>query len=86
MDHDHGKDKGKIPATFWVGLILILIGIFIGAYASPTLDPLVNPERAQLVENSKILQTQNELLKQQIDCLVNGIELSNGKATIAQCT
>ena len=69
-----------------LGIGLIVIGIIIGAYLADTLSPWISPAKAQLVENTETIQTQNKLLKEQVDCLVNGINTNHGKATIDECT
>lgn len=69
-----------------LGIGLIIIGIIIGAYLADTLAPWISPAKARLVESTETIQTQNKLLKEQIDCLVNGINANHGKATITECT
>lgn len=85
-DEGHSRGKGKIPGTAWVGVGLIILGMLVGAYISPAIEPFVHPERAALVERAQTIQTQNELLKQQVDCLVNGINQNHGKTTVNECT
>ncbi len=68
------------------GIGLLVVGIIIGAYIADALTPWISPEKAQLVANTDTIQKQNTLLKEQVDCLVDGIILSHGKATIDECT
>lgn len=87
MDEEgHSRGKGKISGTTWAGIGLIILGILAGAYVSPTIEPFVHPERAALVEQAQTIQVQNALLKQQVDCLVNGINQNHGKTTVSECT
>lgn len=79
-------DKKGISGKMALGMGLIVIGIILGAYIADALNPWINPGKTQLVENTEAIQAQNKLLKEQVDCLVNGITLSHGKATIAECT
>lgn len=67
-------------------VIVLMIGVLVGAYVSPYLDPLLNPDRATKIQNAQVLTQQNKLLKEQVDCLVNGIQANHGKATIDECT
>lgn len=83
---EKGHGKQGIPSTVWMGLILILVGIIIGASIAPYVEPWTNPARATAMQNAQALTTQNQLLKNQVDCLVNGIELNHGKATLNECT
>ncbi len=85
MAHEAGeKRKGSFHVGMGIGLILL--GIMVGIYLSDSLGGFINPEKAQLVEMSETLHTQNALLKEQIDCLVDGINENNGKTTIDTCT
>jgi predicted transcriptional regulator len=79
-------EKKSISGKMMLGIGLIVVGIFIGAYAADALSPWIAPEKALLVSNTETIQQQNKLLKEQVDCLVGGIEASHGKATIDECT
>ncbi len=87
MDEEtRSRPKTRIPPLFWLGLGLFVLGIVVGAYLSPFLDPFFNAERAAMVQNSQTIQNQNALLKEQVDCLVNGINQNHGKKTVDECT
>ncbi len=83
---EHPRSKGGIPPLVWGGIVILLIGIIFGANIAPILDPWINPSRAAVAQNQNTLTTQNQKLKEQIDCLVNGIQLNHGKATLSECT
>ncbi|MFH0969865.1 MAG: hypothetical protein V1776_00155 [Candidatus Diapherotrites archaeon] len=83
---DHAKGKKGIPPLFWAGMLLIIMGVVLGAYVAPYMEGWINPERAEAIQNAQDLAAQNTLLKNQIDCLVNGINLNHGKTTITECT
>lgn len=87
MDEDgrsHGKSK--ISGMSGIVIVVIIMGVLIGAYVSPYLDPILNPDRAAKLQNAQALTEQNKLLKQQVDCLMNGVQANHGKATIDECT
>jgi hypothetical protein len=79
-------EKKGISGKMVLGIGLIVIGIIIGAYLADALNPWINPSKTMLVENTETIQEQNKLLKEQVDCLVSGINESHGKAAIEECT
>ena len=83
---DHHKEKKGIPLVFWGWAALLVIGIVAGVYIAPHVEPWAHPERAEAVAHAQQLQVQNRLLKEQVDCLVGGIQSENGEATLAECT
>ncbi|MBM3281851.1 MAG: hypothetical protein FJY86_00735 [Candidatus Diapherotrites archaeon] len=85
MSNENHERKG-ISGKMMVGIGLIVIGIIIGAYAADALSPWIAPEKALLVSNTETIQQQNKLLKEQVDCLVSGIQENHGKAAIDECT
>jgi len=85
MDEKGHHPKGLSP-TMWAGIILLIIGIIIGVSLAPYVEPFTNPARAASIDQQEAMATQNALLKEQVDCLVNGIQLNMGKATINECT
>ncbi len=85
MAHDTHEKKGHSPAI-WIGIGLVLVGMILGAYAADTLAPWINPTKAALIQNTENIQRQNALLKEQIDCLANGINANHGKKTLEECT
>lgn len=80
------REKSGISGKMALGIGLILVGIILGASISDALSPWINPGKTQLLQNTESIQAQNKLLKEQVDCLVNGINLSHGKAAIDECT
>ncbi len=85
-DEGRGHGKTKMSGTTGIIMMVIVVGILIGAYVSPYLDPILNPERAAKIQNAQVLTQQNKLLKEQVDCLVNGIQANHGKAAVEECT
>jgi hypothetical protein len=86
-DMDEKTHSGKgVSAKIWAGIALILVGVILGVSLAPYVEPFTNPERAQSIDQQEALATQNQLLKGQVDCLVNGIQLNKGKATLTECT
>ena len=83
---ERAHSKGGVPPLVWGGAVILLIGIIIGVNIAPTLEPWVNPVHAATSQNQNTLNTQNQKLKEQVDCLVNGIQLNHGKATLSECT
>ena len=85
MEEDSPRKKKKM-SNQTIGLVIVLIvGIVIGVLVAQYVEPYIFPERAALIAQSNTIQTQNRLLKGQIDCLVNGIQQSRGITTIAEC-
>lgn len=84
MDDKGHHPKGLSP-TMWMGIILLIIGVIIGVSLAPYVEPFTNPARAASIDQQEALATQNMLLKEQVDCLVNGIQLNHGKATLNEC-
>jgi uncharacterized membrane-anchored protein YhcB (DUF1043 family) len=86
MDEEEPRKRKKKMSGQTVALVIVLIiGIVIGVLIAQYVEPFVFPERAALVAQSQTIQTQNQLLKQQIDCLVNGIQQGRGITAIAEC-
>jgi hypothetical protein len=82
---DKGHHPKGLSSTVWMGIILLIIGAIIGISITPYVEPFTNPARAASIDQQEALATQNTLLKEQVDCLVNGIQLNHGKATLNEC-
>ncbi|MEK6970716.1 MAG: hypothetical protein AABW68_03395 [archaeon] len=84
MDEKSRPSKGlSFNAGAWI--VLLIIGILMGVTLAPYVEPFTNPSRVAAMERQEALMTQNQLLKEQVDCLVNGIQLNQGKATLTNC-
>ncbi len=84
-DETPSRRKGK-PSIEMVAFVLILIiGIIVGVYAAQFLQEFVAPEQFKLTQEAKLLRTQNQLLKEKVDCLTDGIQQNRGKASLTEC-
>jgi hypothetical protein len=84
--NEHAHEKPVIPFSVWGGIALLLVGVVVGTYLAPALEPWINPERAALLQNTQTTVAQNALLKNQVDCLTEGIMQNHGKAALTDCT
>ena len=87
MDEDAPRGrKGKLSSEFIVLVLVFVLGIVAGIYLSQAVEPYLFPQKALQGQQIQQIQTQNQLLKEQIDCFANGIRKNHGQATLTECT
>ncbi len=84
-DEARPHKKGKPSIEMIVFALILVIGIIIGVYSAQYLQEFVSPEQYKLTQEAKLLRTQNQLLKEKVDCLTNGINQNRGKASLTEC-
>lgn len=85
-DEGHSRKKGKPSIEMIAFALILVIGIIIGIYSAQYLQEFVSPEQYKLTQEAKLLHAQNQLLKEKVDCLTNGIQENRGKASLTECS
>ncbi|QQR92806.1 MAG: hypothetical protein IPJ89_01010 [Candidatus Iainarchaeum archaeon] len=85
-DEGHTRKKGKPSMEMIAFALMLVIGIVIGIYSAQYLQEFVAPEQFKLAQEAKLLHTQNQLLKEKVDCLTDGIQQNRGKASLTECS
>ena len=86
MDEEsHSRKRGKPSLEMMAFVLMLVLGIVIGVYASQYVESIVFPEKYKLSQEAEALHTQNQLLKEKVDCLSDAIQLNRGKAGLTEC-
>ncbi len=86
MDDDAPRGrKGKLSTELIVVVLVFVLGMVAGIYLSQAAEPYLFPQKAQQSAQIQHIQTQNQLLKEQLDCFANGIMKNHGQATLTEC-
>lgn len=80
------RKKGKPSIEMMAFALLLVLGIIIGIYASQFVEEFVFPQKYRLAQDAQSLRTQNQLLKERVDCLNNAIQENRGKAGLTECS
>ncbi|MDP2665880.1 MAG: hypothetical protein Q8P05_00020 [Candidatus Diapherotrites archaeon] len=85
-DENATPKKGKWKKRAGWAVVLFVLGLVVGSWMYPMAEPYINPNRANMIEQIRTMETQNRLLKGQVDCLVDHLRQGKADTALEVCT